>query len=66
MHRLDHWRPFLMLAVALIVAGVFRSAWATRLDGFTIDEPWHVTAGVAYLRTVLIWHKESLLFLRVW
>jgi dolichyl-phosphate-mannose-protein mannosyltransferase len=40
-----------MLAAALIVAGVFRSAWATRLDGFTIDEPWHVTAGVAYLRT---------------
>jgi uncharacterized membrane protein (Fun14 family) len=50
-HRLDHWRPFLLLAVALIVAGAFRSAWATRLDGFTIDEPWHVTAGVAYLRT---------------
>jgi hypothetical protein len=30
---------------------VFRSAWATRLDGLTVDEPWHVTAGVAYLRT---------------
>ncbi len=40
-----------MLAVALIVVGMFRSAWATRLDGFTVDEPWHVTAGVAYLRT---------------
>src|SRR5262249_29700551 len=26
-------------------------AWATRLDGFTVDEPWHITAGVAYLRT---------------
>jgi dolichyl-phosphate-mannose-protein mannosyltransferase len=51
MHRLDDWRFFLPLAVALIVAGVFRSAWATRLDGFTVDEPWHVTAGVAYLRT---------------
>jgi hypothetical protein len=51
MHRMDHWRPFLMLAVALIVAGAFRSVWATRLDGFTVDEPWHVTAGVAYLRT---------------
>jgi hypothetical protein len=48
---MDHWRPFLMLAVALIVAGAFRSVWATRLDGFTVDEPWHVTAGVAYLRT---------------
>jgi len=21
------------------------------IDGFTIDEPWHITAGVAYLRT---------------
>jgi len=51
MHRMDHWRPVLMLAVAVIVAGAFRSAWATRLDGFTVDEPWHVTAGVAYLRT---------------
>ncbi len=38
MHRLDHWRPFLMLAVALIVVGVFRSAWATRLDGFTYTQ----------------------------
>src|SRR6266481_9848627 len=49
--QLDDWRSFLVLAVALIVLGVFRSAWATRLDGFTIDEPWHITAGVAYLRT---------------
>jgi hypothetical protein len=51
MHCFDHWRPFLALAVALIVAGAVRSAWATRRDGFTIDEPWHVTAGVAYLMT---------------
>src|SRR5262245_34337360 len=51
MRQLDDWRFFLVLAVSLIVAGVFRSAWATRLDGFTIDEPWHITAGVAYLRT---------------
>jgi hypothetical protein len=49
--QFDDWRSFLVLAVALIVLGVFRSAWATRLDGFTIDEPWHITAGVAYLRT---------------
>ncbi len=51
MHRLDDWRLFLPLAVALIVAGAVRSSWATRRDGFTVDEPWHVTAGVAYLRT---------------
>jgi hypothetical protein len=48
---LDRWRLFLALAISLIVAGMFRSAWATRRDGFTIDEPWHITAGVAYLRT---------------
>ena len=51
MYRLDRWRLFLALAVFLIAAGVCRSAWATRRDGFTIDEPWHVTAGVGYLRT---------------
>ena len=51
MYRLDQWRVFMMLAVLLIGLGIFRSAWATRRDGFTIDEPWHITAGVAYLRT---------------
>ena len=51
MSRLDHWRLFLALAVSLIAAGLLRSAWATRRDGFTVDEPWHITAGVAYLRT---------------
>ena len=51
MYRVDDWRLFLVLAVSLIAAGFFRSAWATRRDGFTIDEPWHITAGVAYLRT---------------
>jgi tetratricopeptide (TPR) repeat protein len=51
MFRSDDRRHFLALAVLLIIAGFFRSAWATRRDGFTIDEPWHVTAGIAYLRT---------------
>jgi len=50
-HRLDNWRVFLALAIFLIAGGVLRSAWATRRDGFTVDEPWHITAGVAYLRT---------------
>jgi hypothetical protein len=49
-HRFYHWRSFLALAIVLIVAGVFRFVWATRLDGFSIDEPWHITAGVAYVR----------------
>jgi hypothetical protein len=44
-------RIFLVVAVSLVAVGVFRSSWATRLDGFTVDEPWHITAGVAYLRT---------------
>lgn len=44
-------RWFIALSVVLISAGILRSSWATRLDGFTIDEPWHITAGVAYLRT---------------
>src|SRR6266702_5732623 len=51
MYRLDHWHAFVTLAVLVIGVGIFRSAWATRRDGFTIDEPWHITAGVAYLRT---------------
>jgi tetratricopeptide (TPR) repeat protein len=39
------------LLCGLILAGVVRSSLATRFDGFTIDEPDHVTAGVAYART---------------
>jgi Dolichyl-phosphate-mannose-protein mannosyltransferase len=35
----------------LLVAGtIIRSATATRLDGFTIDEAYHVAAGVFYVR----------------
>lgn len=37
--------------VLLIVAGIIRSAIATRFDSFTIDEPFHITAGVSYVRT---------------
>jgi hypothetical protein len=51
MRSLAQWRVFLTLSVLLIAAGMVRSAWSTRRDGFTIDEPWHITAGVAYLRT---------------
>lgn len=39
-----------LLLVALTLLGVGRSAWGTRLDSFTADEPWHVVAGVAHLR----------------
>ena len=34
----------------LIALAAIRSNWATRLDGFTIDEPWHITAGVSHVR----------------
>lgn len=44
-------RIWILLAlVALILCGVLRSAIATRLDAFTIDEPYHIAAGVSYLR----------------
>lgn len=35
---------------ALVALSVVRSAWATRHDGFTIDEPYHLVAGAAYAR----------------
>jgi dolichyl-phosphate-mannose-protein mannosyltransferase len=35
----------LLLAIALV-----HSLWATSLDGFTIDEPYHIAAGASYLR----------------
>jgi tetratricopeptide (TPR) repeat protein len=37
--------------VGLILLGLARSFYATRLDAFTIDEAWHITAGVSYVRT---------------
>lgn len=39
------------LIVLLVALAVLRSAAGTRLDGFTVDEPWHIVAGVSYLRT---------------
>jgi hypothetical protein len=41
----------LVLGLAILVAlAIVRSAWATRHDGFTIDEPYHLVAGAAYAR----------------
>jgi len=34
----------------LVAAAIVRSAIATRLDGFTIDEAYHIAAGVSYVR----------------
>src|SRR4030095_394792 len=36
--------------VALIILAVIRSAIATRTDGFTIDDAYHITAGVSYVK----------------
>ena len=40
-----------LLLAALVLLGVFRSHLGTRLDSFTVDEPWHVVAGTSYVRT---------------
>lgn len=45
-------RPWgLALLLALVALAVLRSHAGTQRDGFTVDEPWHVVAGVSYLRT---------------
>jgi hypothetical protein len=38
------------LPVCPIGLGILRSAIATRLDSFDIDEAYHITAGVTYVR----------------
>lgn len=45
-------RRFWPLLITLVLAGLTRSYVSTRWDGFTIDEAWHVTAGVSYARTL--------------
>jgi hypothetical protein len=45
-------RRFWPLLITLVLAGLTRSHVSTRWDGFTIDEAWHVTAGVSYARTL--------------
>ncbi len=44
------FRLFILLVVILIGLGIFRSAIATRLDSFTMDEAYHIAAGVSYFR----------------
>ena len=39
------------LILLLVALAVLRSHAGTRLDGYTVDEPWHIVAGVSYLRT---------------
>jgi hypothetical protein len=44
--RLPAW----IAVVSLVILALARSAIATRGDGFTIDEPYHLTAAVSYAR----------------
>ncbi len=43
-------RLFVFVLLALAGGAIVRSAIATRLDGFTIDEAYHIAAGVSYVR----------------
>jgi hypothetical protein len=38
------------LVLLLVGLGILRSAIATRLDGFTLDEAYHIAAGVSYVK----------------
>jgi hypothetical protein len=43
-------RLFVFILLALVGGAIVRSAIATRLDGFTIDEAYHIAAGVSSVR----------------
>lgn len=43
---------FYPIAACLLLLAVVHTLWSTHLDSFTIDEPYHITAGATYLR----WH----------
>jgi len=42
---------FFLVLLGLIGGSILRSSIATRLDSFTLDEGWHIAAGVAYVQT---------------
>lgn len=43
-------KSFACLAIILVALAILRSAIATRLDSFTIDEAYHIAAGVSYIK----------------
>lgn len=43
-------RLFVGLVLTVISLAILRSAITTRLDGFTIDEAYHIAAGVSYIK----------------
>ena len=42
---------FFSILIAIIAAAIIRSSITTQLDSFTIDEAYHIGAGVAYVET---------------
>src|SRR5215469_2223935 len=44
------WGPFTVLLLFIVGGAIVRSAITTRLDGFTVDEAYHIAAGVSYVR----------------
>ncbi|WP_395377203.1 phospholipid carrier-dependent glycosyltransferase [Marinicella sp. W31] len=40
-----------LIIIALIGLAILRSWWGTRLDSFTVDEPYHVVSGISYVQT---------------
>jgi tetratricopeptide (TPR) repeat protein len=44
------FKTFVWLVLLLVGLGILRSAIATRLDGFTLDEAYHIAAGVSYVK----------------
>jgi hypothetical protein len=48
--RKIEFTEFVWLVLLLVGLGVVRSAIATRLDGFTVDEAYHIAAGVSYVK----------------
>lgn len=48
--RLSQLGFFTLCMVMLVGAAVLRSAIATRLDGFTMDEAYHIAAGASYVQ----------------
>ena len=43
-------RLFVLVVLLLVAGAIVRSAITTRRDGFTIDEAYHIAAGVSYVR----------------
>ena len=43
-------RAFAALALIVVASAIGRSALATRLDSFTVDEAYHIAAGVSYVQ----------------